>query len=631
MLQIRLLGGLDLKYMGRTLDTVTSSRSQSLLAYLLLHRDAPLSRAHLAFLLWADSTEAQAHTNLRKQLHNLRHALPNPDAYLLITPRSVQWNPNADFSLDVAEFEDLLNSPTSLENLTRAADLYRGDFLPNCYDEWAAMERERLYQANVEALATLVRRLELCEDCATAVRYAERLVRLEPVRETGYQTLMRLHLRLGDRAAALHAYHVCETRLRRELGIAPGAALQRLRASVTAECFSDLAPTIPHPLPLVGREAELQRALDICVATTGTGPQLILISGARGIGKTRLVEEVCAEVTRQQGHAFMATCYPEGKRLSFGAMTDWLRAFPLPHLDTIWLAELSRVLPELVVQYPDLESRLPLAANWQLQRLYTALRYAFADAPQPCLFVLDNIEWCDEDTLAWLAAMMRPVSPSSIRVLATAGGPAPIAGPALGHLLDALCSQGCLRVMELQCLDERQTVELAELEIGRPLPAELAADVYRESQGNPLFIAELVRAIPLDQLDGSLADNLTRGAMPSALQTALTMRMTDLTPLAYEIMEIAASFGHEFGVEAVQMASGYDEATVLRILDDLTNAGILRKHGHDAYGVSYDGLQETACRGPSGPSVRRTRGSIPRQLGPERCAGGGKLSGDSAR
>jgi DNA-binding SARP family transcriptional activator len=74
------LGDFCLVYDGTPLTTVNAPRLQSLLAYLTLHRDASQSHSNLAFLLWPDSTEAQARTNLRKQVHYLRCALSDPDA-----------------------------------------------------------------------------------------------------------------------------------------------------------------------------------------------------------------------------------------------------------------------------------------------------------------------------------------------------------------------------------------------------------------------------------------------------------------------------------------------------------------------------------------------------------------------
>src|SRR4051794_38594505 len=107
-LEVRLLGELDLRIGDTALPALESGRAESLLAYLLLHRDAPQPRQRLAFLLWPDSSGAQARTNLRQVLHRLRRALPGADGFLEITPRTLRWRPDSPLRLDVAMFEDAL-------------------------------------------------------------------------------------------------------------------------------------------------------------------------------------------------------------------------------------------------------------------------------------------------------------------------------------------------------------------------------------------------------------------------------------------------------------------------------------------------------------------------------------------
>src|SRR5712691_6970206 len=131
-LRIRLLGELDLRSDGVPLPPLESARAESLLAYLLLHRAAPQPRQHLAFLLWPDSTEAQARTNLRHVLHNLRRALPDLERYLDVTPRTIQWRADASYWLDIAAFEAATsraegNDDTDdLAALQEAIELYLG-------------------------------------------------------------------------------------------------------------------------------------------------------------------------------------------------------------------------------------------------------------------------------------------------------------------------------------------------------------------------------------------------------------------------------------------------------------------------------------------------------------------------
>jgi DNA-binding SARP family transcriptional activator len=189
-LRIRLLGELDLRHGETTLAPLGSARAESLLAYLLLHRDAPQPRQRLAFLLWPDSSEPQARTNLRHLLHNLRRALPDPDRYLEVTQRTLRWRDDAPWWLDVAAFEDALDradrdgqAGQAVGALQEAAELYGGDLLQSGYDEWLLEERERLRRRYLEALERLAELLEAGGEHARAIGHAERLLREDPLRE----------------------------------------------------------------------------------------------------------------------------------------------------------------------------------------------------------------------------------------------------------------------------------------------------------------------------------------------------------------------------------------------------------------------------------------------------------------
>ena len=89
-LHIQLLGDFRLSTDDTALTTVNTPRLQSLLTYLLLHRDAAQARSHIAYQFWPDSTEAQACSNLRTLLHRLRRGLPEPDTFLDVDTQTIQ-------------------------------------------------------------------------------------------------------------------------------------------------------------------------------------------------------------------------------------------------------------------------------------------------------------------------------------------------------------------------------------------------------------------------------------------------------------------------------------------------------------------------------------------------------------
>src|SRR5215212_6909901 len=128
MLHIRLLGAFQLAYDHQPLTTVNTTRLQSLLAYLVLHADTPQPRQYLSFLLWPDSAEAQARTNLRKLCFQLRQALPDPDLFLQMDNQTLQWKPAAPYTLDVDELyqrlKTLAHEPSPRASLAQLVDVY---------------------------------------------------------------------------------------------------------------------------------------------------------------------------------------------------------------------------------------------------------------------------------------------------------------------------------------------------------------------------------------------------------------------------------------------------------------------------------------------------------------------------
>lgn len=609
-LHMSLLGDFSLLLGDAPVTTVDWPRLQSLLTYLVLHRAAPQSRTYLAAQLWPDSTEAQAHTNLRSLVHRLRHDLPGADLFLRIERQTLQWSPHPDVSwtLDVADFERALaqaeqaRSPVAARTAREeAVALYRGDLLPGCYDEWILPERERLRQAFLGALEQLILLLERERDYPAAISAAQRLLRYDPLHETTYRHLMRFYAVSGDRAAALRTYHTCATVLDRELEAEPGLATQKAYKRLLQQQMPSASPLAsPTALmanaPLVGRRPEWAQLQDDWQRASAGQPQMVVLTGEAGIGKTRLAEELLAWVGRQGMTSAYARCYAAEGELAYAPVATWLRADPfrgaLSRLTDIWLTEVARCVPELLVERPALAPPGPLTEAWQRQRLFEALTRAILGARQPLFLLLDDLQWCDQETLEWLHYLLRFDVHARLLIMGTVRPEETPPTHPLEALLAALRRDGQVAEIALGPLDAAETALLAGHLAGGGLDAELAVHLYRETEGNPLFVVEAMRMGVGAAKDTGLQVVLHGFGMSPTVQAVITARLAQLSLLARELVNLAAVIGRAFTFEVLAKASTNDEDTLVRGLDELWQRRIVREHGADAYDFSHDKLRE---------------------------------------
>lgn len=313
-LSIRLLGSFRVDLEGMPVDDFKSDKVRALLAFLVVEGDRPHSRDSLACLLWPDSPNQVARTNLRSILANLRkviHDRHTSPPHLLINRETIQFNKASDHWLDVDEimsmpFKSEID-PTYLGLFERAIQLYEGPFLSGFslgdsapFDEWEVMKREQINRRIVVALSNLAAYYEQQGEYEIAQTHAWKLVELESWNEEAHRQLMRLLALGGRRSAALAQYESCCTTLIRELDVEPSwettALYEAIRDENLANYLSIISPTpitdkqVGRPL-FVGRQAELAQLDDRLEGALTGGGQVVFVTGSPGSGKTALISE----------------------------------------------------------------------------------------------------------------------------------------------------------------------------------------------------------------------------------------------------------------------------------------------------------------------------------------------------
>lgn len=581
-------------------------RTLPLLAYLLLHRSGPVPRQSLSFLLWPDESEENARANLRRHLHWLRRSLPTPPAahpWLLSEAKSLQWNPEADYWLDVAEFERL---SAAEECLSQAVELYQGDLLVDLYDDWILNERERLRERFFECLGVLIQRSRLQRDYPQAIAFARRWLAHDPLREDALRQLMALRYESGDRAGAIEEYEIFRKRLYAELGVSPMPETIALFEAVARQealpQSADVAPpSAPSPasvspafsLPFVGREREMQ-ALQARwrEAYSGRGG-LVFISGESGVGKTRLASEFALSVEARGGRVLRGAALPSESAPYQPVIAALRAALPMLaaiEMEPLWFATLSSLLPELIARRASHEKPPPplprLDAERERERLFDALARCLESLarPRPLLLILEDLQWAGSATLALLEYLARRIGGKPVLILGTYQEEETPAGHPLRGLRRRLQSEGLSTSLSLGRLSAQEVGKLIIGQAAQDANASILTErLYALSEGNPLFLRELIRGLAqagiLREGKGgwqalALPDEIS---LPESLEHLIAERLGRISPAALSFAQVAAAIGQAFDLELAGKAAGWQEQQALDCLDELLDQQIVQE------------------------------------------------------
>ncbi len=363
-----------------------------------------------------------------------------------------------------------------------------------------------------------------------------------------------------------------------------------------------------RPAALIGRTAEWTQLIAAWQRASAGRPHLLVLSGEVGIGKTHLAEELLTEVGRQGIATAIARCYAVEGELAYTPVVAWLRAVALrpalAALDAVWLTEVARLLPDLLLERPSLPPPSPLQEDWQRQRLFEALVRALLGTHGPLLLLLDDLQWCDRETLAWVHYLLRFDPQARLLIVGTLRAEELTNEHPLQSLLVTLQREGQLTQISLERLTAAESATLAAQLAGRELDEEVTTRLYQDTEGNALFVVETVRlglgvAEDRGRQGPFSAEPKEQGAvrqtrLPPTIQAVITARLEQLSAQARELVSVAAVIGRAFSFEVLTAASGWNNEAVVEALDELGERRIIREQGTDGYDFSHDKLREGA-------------------------------------
>jgi DNA-binding SARP family transcriptional activator/tetratricopeptide (TPR) repeat protein len=652
--RIQLCGRLSVEIDGaQVAESLRGRQVPLLLAYLVLNRDRYVGRDELIDALWPFQAPRSQDAALRTLLSRLRSVL-GTDA--------VSGRDEVFLSLSEPVWIDIEAAVVEVQRAQQALD--HGDarsawalaqvplniagrgLLPGSQASWLEPRRRELEDVRLRALEVIGRAgLTMGGTQLQSVERAARtLIDAEPYRESGYALLMEALALEGNVAEGLVVFDRLRTLLRDELGtmpsaetiavheglLRPGARPASADPTVSAgqAAFVELPPELAAraKAPLVGRTRELSELEQLWRSATGEGAdqgpgRIVLMAGDPGIGKTRLAAELARRV-HANGACVIAGRAPQETLVAYQLFVEALRHYllnlPIGELQAAtreYGPELARLIPELRRRAPELPMPSGAEPETDRYRLFEAVVGVLSaiSARIPVLLVLDDLQWADRPTLLLLRHLARAPDPQRLLILGAYRATESTTEGFADALAD-LKRERLISEIRVGGLDERETAELVQVWSGEAPSQPFAHSLHQETEGNPLFIEEIVRHLGEAGVRPSEAGarELQRFGLPENVKQVIARRLGRLSAQATEWLRVASVIGRDFDASLHERVVALDEDEYLNALDEALSTGLVAETTPNAgYSFSHALIRETLYEGMS--AARRAR--IHRRVG----------------
>jgi class 3 adenylate cyclase/tetratricopeptide (TPR) repeat protein len=367
---------------------------------------------------------------------------------------------------------------------------------------------------------------------------------------------------------------------------------------------SDTGTAVPLPgrlavrpaVGVVGREAEMQTMTDAAKrVASGDGSEVLLISGEAGLGKTTLVAEAARSAFDSGACVVFGHCEEDlatPYQLFAEALGHYVTHAPkdqlLAHIGAHG-TELSRLVPALASRIPDLPPSKAVDSDTERYLLFAAVvgLLATTSQHQPVVLVLDDLQWADKGSLLLLHHLAASDVPMRLLIVGTYRDSELSNAHALVETLASLRRLGGVTRIEMVGFDDTGVMALMEAAAGHRLDEDvvgLAHAIYRETDGNPFFVSEVLRnltetgAIRQDAEGRWVAgDSLDAIALPDSVREVIGARVLRLGKDAGRVLSVASVIGRDFDLDLLARVTRTSDDELLDILDAAAAVALVRE------------------------------------------------------
>lgn len=384
-------------------------------------------------------------------------------------------------------------------------------------------------------------------------------------------------------------------------------ALESIEAGTISQAPPQEAPTVAgSPLyrrVFVGREAELrqlQSAFDGAMSGQGA---LMMVMGEPGIGKTALCEQLSTYVTLRGGKTLVGHCYEEGSfSLPYLAFVEALRSYVLTRDAKDLRKELGSGAADVARIVSEIRERLkvklrppgnPEEERYRLMQAVTGF-LSNAATVQPLLVVLEDLHSADKGTLEMLTHVSRNLTGTRLLIVGTYRDVEVDRAHPLSAALAELRRISTYGRVVLRGLNADEVRRMLENITRQDVPWGIAEAVHHQTEGNPLFVQEVVRYLAEEGLitreQGrwrATRDTPLEMSIPEGLRDVIGKRLNRLSAECNRLLSVAAVIGREFRLKVLQRVAGVAEDELIAALDEAKRAAVVEERSAVAAAVTY--------------------------------------------
>jgi hypothetical protein len=354
----------------------------------------------------------------------------------------------------------------------------------------------------------------------------------------------------------------------------------------------------------VGRDRELDNVASAFEDALGGRGSLFLLVGSAGIGKTRLADELARKAEEGGLQAFWGRCWETGGAPAYWPWMQILRELArerspaeLRAAAGVGAGAVAHLAPELSAPGDALPADPdPAQARFRLFDAVTAVLRAAART-RPLFLVLDDLHTADPSSLALLHFLARNLRGLRVLVVGTYRDEEARLSPPVGQLLGDIAREGTY--LPLAPLSTAEIAEVVSHFTGKPADTDLLASVERASEGNPLFLDELLRLLLQRGEAGPMSGAMGHAGplpIPDTVREVIRRRLERLPADARELLAVGSVMGRDVALGTLVALAGGSAAETVARLEPATAANLLIPAESGSYRFSHVLVRETLYR-----------------------------------